>query len=288
MNERFSNRDYNQLGEDAANLFISRKEQTLMDAVIKVACDNNLTTNGVERLAEKANQYTQLSIFKGASDKKMEFDVVDPTVAARQYTAYNTQSNINKQASFIVDRGLSTSIPNFVLKDKLQKIANSNEQCNITKEASESEEQVYRQLKAERNQLKAKVDSISLEKMASYCQMEKIVDDIIFEYGHVNADPFIKVAYDAYNVYGDEIYPFIKHISLSIKKPIDKNTFIKEASEQSHIIDDTTSTMSKIASYIDLQRTFFKSSANIDKHNKRILELNESMNKLCHGGMCVI
>lgn len=296
MNERFSNKDYNQLGVDAANLFITKKEDSLMDAVLKVANDSNLTAIGVERLAEKANQFTQMSILTNAADKKMEFDVVNPAIAAKQYEAYNRQESINKQASSLVENHLTEEIPDFSYNSKLEKapdafvnsiLSTLSTNQQLEKEASTSDEELYKQLKKERNDLKAKIDSISLEKMAAYYKMEKILDDVVFEYGHVNAEPFVKVAYDAYGVWGDEIYPFIKHVSLSIRKPL-QDSFIKEASEQTHVIDDTTSTMSKLASYIELQRTYFKSYNNIKKHQERLSEINTKMSSLGKGSYYVI
>ena len=290
MNEHFSDKDYNQLGIDASNLFVSNKENTLMDAVIKVASENNLSLEGVERLAEKANQFTQTSILKHASDKKMEFKVVDPKLAALRYSNIAIKDKLNKEASYIVDNHLGSNIPDFVkqasnnISDKtfiemvMTKQATYDEANNTTDNIG----QLYNNLKKERNQLKAKVDAISLDKMASYFKMEQIVDDIISEYNHVYAEPFTKLAYDAYNMYGEEIYPFLEGVANTIRHPLTVN-FKKEASDYSNVIDDTTSDMCKLASYINAQRTFFKSTENINKHKERIEQINNEIGKIAKG-----
>lgn len=285
MNEQFTDKDYNQLGVNAANLFVSKKEKTLMDAVLKVANDNNLSTTGVERLSEKANQFTQLSILKYASDKKMEFDLVDPKIAARNYSVNNTKKQIEKEASSFTEQTYSQEIPNYVLNSKLDKLASYEASTkSLTKIASNENTLDFKQLKKARNDIKLKIDSIKLDKMASYLQMEKIVDDVIYEYSQYdNKDNFNKLASDAYNKYGNEVLPFLKHVGIAVRQPLNKE-FIKEASSSNGIIDDTTSIMCKVASYIDNQRLFFKSDINIKDYQNKLDIVNSALNIISKRG----
>lgn len=72
-----SNRDYEKL----AKAIVSDYQgcgQPLRDSIIKVADDHDLNVHETQRLIEQTNLKTHLTLFKEASDKYVEFDVVEP------------------------------------------------------------------------------------------------------------------------------------------------------------------------------------------------------------------
>lgn len=270
--------DFNKLGMEIATSYINKEIPTLQDGVISIAKKLNLNSNGVKRLSEKANHFTQMYILKFADDKKKEFTVVNPDEAVFAYSKSKTKDLLEKEASVIVNESYSKDIPDFYQLDYTQ--TSVVKQADSPRSAFDfipSEAGKFKQLLYKRAALKDKINSLLLEKMASTLTMDEELEQIYNMYNHTTAPSFIKVAYDIYNKYKDESYPLIKNISINLKKPIGDNFKKEAAAVDDHIIDDTTTTMLKVSSFIEAQRNYLASDRALQSYTTELNIIEDSI-----------
>lgn len=276
-----SNIDFNKLGMEVVSTYLNKETNSLLDGVLAIGSKYNLNSNGIKRLSEKANHFMQINILKYSDDKKKEFTVVDPDEAVRLHAENTTRNLINKEASLIVNKKYEEGIPNFTAMENNKKHNTPFEKQGSIYNTNKMRE--YKDLLYKRAAIKDKINSIMLEKMASTLAMNDILEEVYNMYSHAYAPSFTKVAYDIYNKYGEESYPFIKNMSINLKTPIG-DSFVKEAEDNAPLIlDDTTPIMIKVSSFIDAQRLYFSSDVAVQKYNDELSSIEHSIKVL--GGM---